>query len=127
MCEKYWSAQHSAWKKHWGPYQGLMWIHCAIVEIRRTVAKIRKDQSGAVLVVPMGCTREERTRHWVALLTKMASKKVILPAAESGYQDAKRQCMPPKRWPTEFHYQDRGLEQADATDFVSVNRMIDGP
>ena len=28
VCEKYWSAQDSAWKKHWGPHQGLMWIHC---------------------------------------------------------------------------------------------------
>ena len=26
VCEKYWSAQDSAWKKHWGPHQGLMWI-----------------------------------------------------------------------------------------------------
>ena len=24
VCEKYWSAQDSAWKKHWGPHQGLM-------------------------------------------------------------------------------------------------------
>ena len=28
VCKKYWSAQDSAWKKHWGPHQGLMWIHC---------------------------------------------------------------------------------------------------
>ena len=28
VCEKYWSAQDSAWKKHWGPHQGLMWLHC---------------------------------------------------------------------------------------------------
>ena len=28
VCEKYWSAQDSAWKKNWGPHQGLMWIHC---------------------------------------------------------------------------------------------------
>ena len=27
-CEKYWSAQDSAWRKHCGPHQGLMWIHC---------------------------------------------------------------------------------------------------
>ena len=27
VCEKYWSAQDSALKKHWGPHQGLMWIH----------------------------------------------------------------------------------------------------
>ena len=30
VCEKYWSAQNSAWKKHWGPHQGLMWIHCPL-------------------------------------------------------------------------------------------------
>ena len=24
VCEEYWSAQDSAWKKHWGPHQGLM-------------------------------------------------------------------------------------------------------
>ena len=28
VCEKYWSARNSAWKNHWGPHQGLMWIHC---------------------------------------------------------------------------------------------------
>ena len=29
VCQKYWSAQDSAWKKHrWGPHQGFMWIHC---------------------------------------------------------------------------------------------------
>ena len=28
VCEKYWSTQDSAWKKHWGPHQGLMCIHC---------------------------------------------------------------------------------------------------
>ena len=26
--QKYWSAEDSAWKKHWGPHPGLMWIHC---------------------------------------------------------------------------------------------------
>ena len=25
VCEKYWSTQDSACKKHWGPHQGLMW------------------------------------------------------------------------------------------------------
>ena len=65
VCEKYWSAQDSAWKKHWGPHQGLMWIHCPRWDIQRAVAKIRKDRSKAVLVVPMGCTEEESTRHWV--------------------------------------------------------------
>ena len=28
VCAKYWSAQDSAWKKHWDPHQALMWIHC---------------------------------------------------------------------------------------------------
>ena len=56
VCEKYWSAEDSAWKKHWGPHQGLMWIHCPQWDIPRAVAKIRKDRSKAVLVVPMGCT-----------------------------------------------------------------------
>ena len=28
VCEKYWSAQDSAWKKHWSLHQGLMWIRC---------------------------------------------------------------------------------------------------
>ena len=35
--------------------------------------------------------------------------------------------MPPKRWPTEFHYANEGLEQADATDFVCVNHVIAHP
>ena len=127
VCEKYWSAQDSAWKKHWGPHQGLMWIHCPRWDIPRAIAKIRKDRSKAVLVVPMGCTEEESTRHWVASLTNMTLNKVVLPAGESVYQDAKGQPMPPQRWPTEFHYVDGGLDQADATDFVCVNRIIAEP
>ena len=127
VCEKYWSAQDSAWKKHWGPHQGLMWIHCPRWDIPRAIAKIRKDRSKAVLVLPMGCTEEESTRHWVASLTNMTLNKVVLPAGESVYQDAKGQPMPPQRWPTEFHYVDGGLDQADTTDFVCVNRIIAEP
>ena len=127
VCEKYWSAQDSAWKKHWGPHQGLMWIHCPRWDIPRAVANIRKDRSKAVLVVPMGCTEEERARDWVVSLANMTLNKVVLPAGESVYQDAKGQPMPPQRWPTEFHYVDGGLEQADTTDFVCVNRIIAEP
>ena len=54
VCEKYWTAQVSAWKKHWGPHQGLIWIHCPRVNILRAVAKIRKGRCKAVFVVPMG-------------------------------------------------------------------------
>ena len=61
VCEKYWSAQDSAWKKHWGLHQGLMWIHFPRVDIPRAVAKIRNDCSKALSVVPMACTEEERT------------------------------------------------------------------
>ena len=118
VCEKYWSAQDSAWKKHWGPHQVLMWIDCPRWDIPRAIAKIRKDRSKAVLVVPMGCTEEEGTRHWVVSLTNMTLNKVVLPARASVYQDVKGQPMPPQRWPTEFHYVDRGLDQADTTDFV---------
>ena len=125
--EKYSCAQDSAWKKHWGPHQGLMWMHCPRANIPRAVAKIRKDRSMAVLVVPMGCTEEDSTQDWVASLTNMTLNKVILPAGESVYQDAKEQPMPPKRWPTELHYVDGGLEQADATDFVCVNRIVAEP
>ena len=60
-------------------------------------------------------------------LTNMTLNKVVLPAGESVHQDAKGQPMPPQRWPTEFHYVDGGLEQADATDFVCVNRVIAEP
>ena len=127
VCEKYWSAQDSAWKKHWGPHQGLMWIHCPRWDIPRAVARIRKDCSKAVLVVPMGCTEEESTRDRVVSLTNMTSNKVLLPAGESVYRDAKGQPMPPQRWPTEFHYVDGGLEHADTTDFVCVNRIIAEP
>ena len=54
VCEKYWSAQDSAWKKHWGRHQGLMWIHCPRLDIARAGAKIRKDRSKAVLVTRNG-------------------------------------------------------------------------
>ena len=60
-------------------------------------------------------------------LTNMTLNKVVLPAGESVYQDAKGQPMPPQRWPTEFHYVVGGLEQPDATDFVCVNRVIAEP
>ena len=56
-------------------------------------------------------------------LTNMTLNKVVLPAGESVYQDAKGQPMPPQRWPTEFHYVDRGLEQADTTDLVCVKKV----
>ena len=127
VCEKYWRAQDSAWKRHWGPHQGLMWFHCPRLGIPMAVAKIHKDRSKAVLVVPMGCTEGESTRNWVVSLTNMTLNKVALPAGESVYQDAKGQPMPPKRWLTEFHYVDGGLEQADTTDFVCVNRIIAEP
>ena len=87
----------------------------------------RKDRSKAVLVVPMGCTEDESMRDWVVSLTNMTLNKVVLPAGESVYQDAKGQPMAPQRWPTEFHYVDGGLEQADTTDFVCVNRIIAEP
>ena len=57
-------------------------------------------------------------------LTNMTLNKVTLPGGESVYQDAKGQPMPPQIWPTEFHYVDGGLEQADTTDSVCVNRII---
>ena len=104
VSEKYWSAQHSASKKHWGPHQGWMWIHCPGWDIPRAVARIRKDRSNAVLVVPMGCTEEESTRDWVVSLTNMTLNKVVLPAGGGVYQDAKRQPMPPQRWPTDFNW-----------------------
>ena len=57
----------------------------------------------------------------------MTLNKVVLPAGESVYQDAKGQPMPHQRWPTELHYVDGGLEQADTTDFVCANRIIAEP
>ena len=72
-----------------------MWIHCPRWDIARAVAKIRKDRSKAVLVVPMGCTEEESSRDWVLSLTNMTLNKVVLPAGESVYQDAKNSpCHP---------------------------------
>ena len=52
VCEKYWSAQDSAMKKHWAPHQGLMGFHYPRVDIPRTVAKIRKHRCKAVLASP---------------------------------------------------------------------------
>ena len=97
------------------------------MDIPRAVAKIRIDRSKAVLFVPMASTEVERTRDWVASLTNMTLNKVVLPAGGGFYQDAMGQPMAPQKWPTEFHYVDGGLEQADATDFVGVNRVIAEP
>ena len=88
VCQKYCSAQDSAWKKHWGLHQGLMLIHCPRVDIPRAVAKIRKDRSRAVVVVPMGSTEEESTRDWLASLENMTLNKVVLPTGASFYQNA---------------------------------------
>ena len=60
-------------------------------------------------------------------LTNMTLNKVVLPAGESVYQDANGKSMPPQRWLTEFQYVDGGLDQADTTDFVCVNRIIAEP
>ena len=110
-----------------GRNTGLIWVHCPRVDIPRAVAKIRKDLSKAVFLVPMGCTEEESTRDWVASLDNMTLNKVVLLAGERVHQDDKGQAMPPKRWPTELHSVDGGLEQAHATDFVCVNRVIAKP
>ena len=55
------------------------------MDIPRAVAKVRKDGSKAVLVVPMGCTKKESSREWVASLTNMNLNKVVLPAGDSVY------------------------------------------
>ena len=59
VSEKYWSTRDSAWEKHWGPHQDLMWIHCSTMDIPRAVAKICKNRAQEVLLVPMGCIEEE--------------------------------------------------------------------
>ena len=64
VCEKYWSAQDSAWKKHWGLHQCLMWIHCPQWDIPRAVAKIRKDHSKAVLVIPLSDSAPSGALHF---------------------------------------------------------------
>ena len=61
------------------------------------------------------------------LLNNMTLNNVVLLVAEGVYQDRKEQPMPPQRWPTQFHYVGGGLEQANATDFVCVNRVITEP
>ena len=127
VCQKYWRAEDSAWKKHWGPHQSLLWILCVREDIPRAFAKIRRDRSKALFVVIMGCTEEESTRDWVASLDNMTLSKVVLPAGESIYQDAKGQPMPPQRWQREFYYVDGGVERADTTDFVCANRVIAEP
>ena len=103
-----------------------MWIYCPTVDIPKEVVKTHKDCSKAVFAVPMGCTEEESSRDWLASLDNRTLNKVILPPGESVYQDAKGQPVPPQRWPGEFPCVDGGLEHADATDFVCVNRVIAG-
>ena len=128
ICEKYWGTQDSnVERKHWGPHQGMMRIHCPRGDIPRAAAKIPKDCCKAVFVFPMGCTEEESTRDWVASLDNMTLNKVVLPAGKGVYQDAKGQPMPPQRLPTEVSIWMGGLEKADATDFMCVNRVIGEP
>ena len=57
----------------------------------------------------------------------MTLNRVVLSSGESVQQDSKRGPMPPRRWPTQFHYVDPGLQQPNATDFVCLNRVIAEP
>ena len=57
----------------------------------------------------------------------MTLNKVVLPAGESVYQDAKGQPMPPRDGQQNSTIVDGGLDQADTTDFVCVNRIIAEP
>ena len=43
-------------------------MECPRVHFPLAVAKICKDRPKAVLVVPLACTEEERTRDWVVSL-----------------------------------------------------------
>ena len=122
VCKKYWRAQLFIWSRDWGPHQRRMGIHCLRVEIPRVVANIRKDRSKALLVIFMGFAWTD----WVDSLTNITLNKVVLLAGMSVYQDAKGQPSPAHRVPTEFHYVDGGLDKADATDFLCVNRAIAG-
>ena len=97
------------------------------MDIPRAAAKIRKDCSKALPVIPGGCTEERSTRDWVVSLTNMTLNEVVIPAGECADQDTRGQPMPAQRWPTEFYYGDGGLEQAEAKDFVCVNRVIADP
>ena len=72
----------------------------------------------------MGCTEEESTRDRVDSLTNMTLNQAVLRAGEGVYQDAKGQLIPPQKWRTELQYVDKGLELAQATDFVCVYRVI---
>ena len=54
VCEKYWSAQDSAWKKLWGPHQGLMWIHCPRWDIPRAIARSSYELSRRAVSCVMG-------------------------------------------------------------------------
>ena len=102
-----------------------MWIHCPKLDIPREVAKICKHRSRAVLIVARGCTKEESTQDWLVLLINMTFNKVVPWVGETVYQDAKGWPMRLQRWPTGIHTW--GLEQAAATDFVCVNRLIAQP
>ena len=105
------------------PHQGLKRIHCRRVHIPSAIAKILKERSKVVLVVRIGYTEGECTRDWVVSPTNMTLNMVLLQAGENVYQEAKGQPMTVQSRPTKSHYRELGREQADATDFVCVNRM----
>jgi len=127
VCDSYWTTKDSAWKKHWGPHRGLLWIHCPRGDIARAVAKISKDRASAVLVVPMGPLEEESTRDWVLSLETMTLNKTTIPEGESVYQDAMGQALPPQRWRTSFHCVDGSLDQEGSQDSWCVNRIVAEP
>ena len=104
-----------------------MWMDCLRVMIPTAVTEIRKDHSKAVLVVPTGCTEEELTRDWVVSMTNVTLTRIASPAGENVYQDPKGQPMPPQRCQTEFNYVEGGLQHADTTHFVCVNRLMAEP
>ena len=101
--------------------------HRIRVHIPQAVARIYKERSKAVLVVPVSRTEEGSTTDCVVLLMKMTLNKVVLPAGDRVYEHAKGAPVPCQRWPSEFHYVDGGVKQADATEVWCVHHMIAEP
>ena len=127
VCEKYWSAQDSRVEEALGsasrtdvdPLPPLG--HC----------KSDSEDSQGPLQGSAGCSYGMHRGGKYPTLGSLIDQHDLKQGRPTGWReclsDAKGQPMPPQRLPTEFHYVDGGLDQADTTDFVCVNRIIAEP
>ena len=123
VCEKWWTAQDSAWKRHWSPHQGILWIHCPRNDLGRAVAKVEKDRTHGFVVVSGVGADDEKGTSLMSRLEQVSLNKVTFAPGESVYQDARGEALPPQRWATHVYYVSGCQAHQDEADVYNINRI----